>query len=165
MEEDRSFLKFLIDEEIYVIHENKPDNTTEKASAIKNEKHPGLEFEGKSVLLLDHPEDSPIPDDLSEFLNKVLNAVHLDADKVEKIFSGQFKNIHNESFNSCRVIAFLSRVPTNLSSIFGPAPYKIKTSAKNSFLLCDPLEVIYKDTKLKRNLWEQLQVLYQDRLL
>jgi hypothetical protein len=160
MEEDRSFLKFLIDEEIYVIPEDKPDNATREAPANWNKKDPNLKFEGKSVLLLEYPEDSPMPDDLSGFLAKILKAVHLDPDKVEKVFSDQLEVINTESFSGCIVIAFLSQVPANLSLLFSPVYYNINTSGKNNFLLCDPLEMISKDKILKKKLWEQLQVLY-----
>jgi len=190
MEQDTSFLKFLIDEEIYMINENKPEIVSEPdvenepdieneldiedEPDIENEPDvpPGeifespalnrqrLKFRNTSVVLLDYQDMNSLPKVNNELLAKILKSVKLDVDEVVKVFKEQFDQINEKSFENCSIIGFFLHLPANLSPLFSTPPYKIGTSGNNKFLYCDQLEMIHEDKALKRKLWEQLKVLY-----
>jgi DNA polymerase III psi subunit len=159
MDADTSFLKYLIDEEIYIIAER---NTSDVENTdLESGKNQYSQYENSTVLLLDYADQSSIPEEHHEFLKKVIKSVYLDPASVENIFNEEVRAVNEEYFNNCTVIAFLKQLPANLSLIFTEERYEVLTSGKNKYLLCDTLEEIIKDTSLKRNLWEQLKILFR----
>jgi len=159
MENDTSFLKYLIDEEIYVI--NDADRKKSEGENLNSHDEQIQLYTNANVILLDFPEEESLSLQYQDFLSKILKSIGLNPSNVEKIFSEDLKNLSRHNFEDSTVIAFIKQIPDNLSDILDSERYSIKTSGNNKFILCDSLEVIDEDTTLKRYLWDQLKVLYQ----
>jgi len=160
MDNDSSFLKYLIDEEIYLINESGQNEITDPKPAKESESFKNVVFENTTVIFLDYHRKQGLPELYQDFLSKILKSVELDPEKVEMIYSEDLKNYTEDSFEECKVIAFLSKAPDNLSTLMESEKYKIKTTQSNTFFLCDSLEAINEDTTLKRKLWDQLKMLF-----
>jgi DNA polymerase III psi subunit len=160
MDKDISFLKYLIDEEIYILNEVYQNETNDSESLKETESDQNQLYENNTLIFLEYPEKNALPESYQNFLSKILGSVDLDPGRVEMIYSEELNNITADDFKNCTVIAFLSEVPDNLSVLFDSDAYVIRSFQKNKSLLCDPLEAINTDTALKRKLWEQLKVLY-----
>lgn len=163
MEDDYTFLNYLIDEEIYVIPED--NNFRQEASVETPEVHP-LEkdhlptFTHVTVLLLDYASASDVPEDILELLSKIMKSVDLDDQKIERVCQDKINQLHPEVFKDCKILAFSNHIPGHLADCFDPQRYKLKSVGTNQFLFCDALETIGEDRNLKRMLWEQLKKLY-----
>jgi hypothetical protein len=160
MDGDSTYLKYLIDEEIYFINESKQPEITDQNPVPDSEPDKIPTFHNKTVLFLEYTGEQGIPDSYQDFLSKILTAVGLDIKKTELIYSEDINSIKIDNLDSCKVITFLSRVPDNLSNLTNKEKYKIHALHKNQLILCDPLEAIYEKTALKRKLWDQLKILY-----
>ena len=159
-QENTSFLKFLIDEEIYILNEEKSQPVDKETDREVPNTPQGLNYKERSVFFLDYTGLSSIPGELLELLKKILKAVNLDIYNVELVFRGQYEQIDTDSFESCTVIGFLDPVPSNLTPLFNAPAYQVRAEGNNRFLRCDKLEVIHKNTTLKRQLWGKMKVLY-----
>jgi len=157
---DASYLKYLIDEEIYIIKEVDRNKTIGSKPVKETETEQNPLYDNATVIFLEYPEKQSLPEVYQNFLSKILGSVELDPTKVKMIFSEDLKNIAEDDFENCKVIAFLSQDQDNLSSLFNSPRYKVKTLKKNKFLLCDSLDLINNETVLKRKLWEQLKMLF-----
>lgn len=160
MDQDATYLKYLIDEEIYIINESKQPEIVEPDLNPDSEPDKIPTLHNITVIFLEYSEEQGMPDPYQDFLSKILASVGLDIKKTELIYSENINSIKIDNFDSCKVIAFLSKVPDNLSNLTNKDKYKIHALHKNQLILCDPLEAIYEDTALKRKLWDQLKILY-----
>ena len=190
MEADEVFLKYLIDEEIYMIEDkNIPDpgdeinkvedniliGTSDKKNTTKDvrnetkavetgdgsfEDNPAIEYRNTTILLIDNDNLSLMSPGHADFLTKILNSVNLSLESIEMVFKVEFDKLEADSFTNCHVIAFLPYIPKHLNHLFKEDRYTINIVRGNQFLACDPLNVLSEDKTLKRKLWEQLKLLY-----
>lgn len=190
MEEEEVFLKYLIDEDIYIIEDKNiagPDDeigmvednhlmdTSDKKNTIKNVKNetkateagdvsfehdPAIEYRNTTVLLIDNENLSSMSPDHGDFLSKILNSVNLNLESIEMVFNVEFDKLKADSFTNCHVIAFLPFIPKHLNPLFTEERYAINIIRGNQFLACDPLNILSEDKSLKRKLWEQLKLIY-----
>jgi hypothetical protein len=159
---DSSYLKYLIDEEIYFIGETRQEDIAEPESEKKPEIPQGQPpvFHNKTLIFLEYPKKQGLPETSNDFLSKILKAVHLDIRKVELVFSEEKNVIYVNNLTGCKIIAFLSKIPDQFSGLENSERYIIHALHKNQLVLCDPLEAIQDDKDLKRKLWNQLKILY-----
>lgn len=190
MEADEVFLKYLIDEEIYMIEDkNIPDpgeeiskvednvliDTSDKKKTTKDVKNetkavetgdvslvdnPAIEYRNTTILLIDNDNLSLMSPGHVDFLAKILNSVNLSLESIEMVFKVEFDKLEADSFTNCHVIAFLPYIPKHLNPLFTEDRYTINIVRGNQFLTCDPLNVLSEDKTLKRKLWEQLKLFY-----
>jgi len=190
MEADEVYLKYLIDEEIYMIEDkNIPDpgdeinkaedniliDTSDNKNTIKDVKNeikaaetgdvsfediPANEYRNTTVLLIDNDNLSLISPDHADFLTKIINSVNLSLESIEMVFKVEFDKLEADSFTNCHVIAFLPFIPKLLNPLFAEERYTINIVKGNQFLACDPLNILSEDKSLKRKLWEQLKLIY-----
>ena len=190
MEEEEVFLKYLIDEDIYIIEDKNitsPDDeiskvedndlidTSNKKNTTKNVKNetkaaeagdvsleddPAVEYRNTTVLLIDNDNLSSMSPDHGDFLSKILNSVNLNLESIEMVFKVEFDKLKADSFTNCHVIAFLPFIPKHLNSLFTEDRYAVNIVRGNQFLACDPLNILSEDKLLKRKLWEQLKLIY-----
>jgi hypothetical protein len=161
MNEDASFLRFLINEDIYIIEEKKSASSVEAQEVPVSESSPDRQIKDKTVFILDYTDRSAIPEDHDAFLSKVIKSVNLNEKNVEILFEKECESLSQNNFENCFTLVFSSKVPKNLSALLNKNRYVIKTEGNNKFLLCDPLDVITSDTPLKRHLWEQLKAMFK----
>jgi hypothetical protein len=160
MNNESIFLKYLIDEEIYLIDERNSENQSDRYSQ-EDDKHEitGI-FKDKIILLLDYSDHVTIPETDKEFLHKVLISVHVDDKKVKYLHQEDTIGLSIEDFDNCKIIAFLNQIPDNLSALFKSERYVTNTYLNNKLVWCDPLDKTKDDNILKRKLWDQLKILF-----
>lgn len=161
MNNENIFLKYLIDEEIYLIQERMGDNQSDRFNQ-EDDKHKitGI-YKEEIVLLLDYPDHDTIPGPDVEFLRKVLISVHVDHQEVKYLFQEEAMTLSIEDFDHCIIIVFLNAIPDNLSALFKSDRYVSNTYLNNRLLWIDPLDKIKNDKNLKRKLWNQLKILFE----
>jgi DNA polymerase III psi subunit len=101
-----------------------------------------------------------MPGEHKDLLAKILQSVDLDLDSVEMIFQDEFSNLGVKSFLNCPVIAFIPLIPKHISALFAAEKYMINIINGNQFVACDALNELNQNRSLKRNLWEQLKLIY-----
>ena len=187
MEENEIFLKYLIDEEIYIVDDDpsftmeaaqpkdddrsrdRKEDTTESSSVAvevteeaisSGDDKPVKSYQDITVLLLDYADQSSMPAGHIDLLVKILQSVNLDPDSVEMVFRDKFTNLEVKDFTDCRVIAFLNLVPEQLNALFAVEKYMINMINGNQFIISDTLSDLIKERSLKRKLWEQIKLIY-----
>jgi len=160
MDKDSTYLKYLIDEEIYRIEESQQPDIGDP-DPVQGPKPDKIQaFHNKTVILSEYIKEEGIPVPYKKFLSKILEAVGLDLESAVLIYAEDINSITLDQLDACKVIAFLSQVPANFSNLAAKEKYRISALHKNQFILCDPLETIHEDRILKRKLWDQLKILY-----
>ena len=160
MNNESIFLKYLIDEEIYLIDERKSENQTNPNGQEDDNYEVKELFKGTTILLLDYSDHAAIPETDKEFLHKVLISVHVDDKKVKYLHQEDTIGLSIEDFDNCKIIAFLNQIPDNLSALFKSERYVTNTYLNNKLVWCDPLDKTKDDNILKRKLWDQLKILF-----
>ena len=160
MNNESIFLKYLIDEEIYLIDERKSENQTNPYSQEDDNYEVKELFKGTTILLLDYSDHAAIPETDKEFLHKVLISVHIDHKEVKNLYQKDAKGLSIENFDNCKIIAFLNQIPDNLSALFKSEKYVTDSYLNNRLVWCDPLDKTKDDNILKRKLWDQLKILF-----
>lgn len=160
MNNENIFLKYLIDEEIYLIDERKIENQSDQYSQENATNNMTGIYKEEIILLLDYSDHATIPESENEFLRKVLISVHIDQKEVKYLYQDDATGLSIEDFDNCTIIAFLNQIPDNLSGLFKSERYVLNTYLNNGLLWCDPLDKIKDDKNLKRKLWDQLKILF-----
>jgi len=160
MNNESIFLKYLIDEEIYLIDERKSENQTNPNGQEDDNYEVKELFKGTTILLLDYSDHAAIPETDKEFLHKVLISVHIDHKEVKNLYQEDAKGLSIENFDNCKIIAFLNQIPDNLSALFKSEKYVTDSYLNNRLVWCDPLDKTKDDNILKRKLWDQLKILF-----
>ena len=163
MEDDNTYLQYLINEEIYIIQEehNAGQEPEGKKSGVKIPREkPRLTFNNKTVLLLDYSSEGEMQVEIGELLTKILGSVGLSLPKVERVYRDKIQQLNSESFTGCNTLTFSDDVPVHLGNCFDSQKYVIKSHGTNQFLSCDMLETIRENRNLKKKLWDQLKKLY-----
>jgi len=165
MHENNLYLKFLINEDIYIVHENEDSSLTDDRPAITVRPFQLKTLTDKTIVVIDYPENIIIPGTLKTFLSKILQAVGL---KIEDIYlfdigKSDTENMKLEDYNlsDCRIIGFTKRIPKRFKTTNNITKYKISKVEGNKVILADTLEEIEKNKSKKLLLWEKLKDLYQ----
>ncbi len=117
-------------------------------------------YQNATVLLLDYEDQASMPPEHSDLLTKILQSVNLNTDSVEMVYRDEFDNLEVKDFTDCHLIAFLTLVPENISTLFSEKKYMIKITKGNQCIFSDTFNDLIKDRSLKRKLWEQLKLIY-----
>jgi DNA polymerase III psi subunit len=113
-----------------------------------------------SVILLDYNDQTSMPPGHKDLLARILQSVNLNLESVEMVFRDEFDKLDVKGFTDCPVIAFLTRIPEHINSLFAVEKYMINIIDGNQFVACDSLNDLSNDRLLKRKLWEQLKLIY-----
>lgn len=170
MEDNNSFLRFLIDEEIYIIPEQpegkplpeggNPVPAGERAATPHVKAKDKLTLDNVTALMLDYSSEAEVPEEIEELLSKIQGSVDLEDHQVNRLYRDRSDQMYPDHFKNCKIVAFVEKIPVNLTACFDPQPYRLKSDGTNHFLFCDALDKIHKDRNLKMKLWEQLKKLY-----
>ena len=160
MNNESIFLKYLIDEEIYLIDERNGENQSDRYNQEDDNQEITGTFKDDTIMLLDYSDHTKIPETDKEFLHKVLVSVHIDRKDIKYLYQEDAKGLSVEDFDNCKIIAFLNQIPNNLSALFESERYVTNTYLNNKLVWCDPLDKTKDDNILKRKLWNQLKKLF-----
>jgi DNA polymerase III psi subunit len=144
--------------------------TVQKSSAVEGEdtadtgssgdNKPVKKYRDISVILLDYNDQTSMPPGHKDLLARILQSVNLNLESVEMVFRDEFDKLDVKGFTDCPVIAFLTRIPEHINSLFAVEKYMINIIDGNQFVACDSLNDLSNDRLLKRKLWEQLKLIY-----
>jgi len=160
MHDEKAYLKYLIDEEIYIIDENRSLSDSDTGLQENPELKSEPAHKNKVILLLDYENREAIPENHEKFIVKILQSVRFDSKSTDWIFSQQMQTLSPQSFEKCRILAFMKEVPGNLLPIMGAEKYALASHKGNKILLCDPIGKLYENVSLKRKLWDQLKTMF-----
>ena len=160
MQDEMAYLKYLIDEEIYIIDENRSSSDTDTGLQENPELQSLPAYKNKVILLLDYENREAIPENHEKFLVKILQSVRIDPKSTDWIFSQQLQTLSPQSFENCRLLAFTMEIPGNLLPIMGAEKYVMASHGGNKILLSDPIGKLYENISLKRKLWDQLKTMF-----
>jgi len=161
MNDESIFLKYLIDEEIYLI-DDKNNKKQSDPDSQEVDKHKRTEIsKDRTILLLDYSNDREMPGSDKEFLQKILLSVNIDQKEVNNLYREDIKDFSIEDYANCKIIAFLDQIPDNLSALFNSERYVANTYLNHKVLWCDPLDKTKDEKILKRKLWDQLKILFE----
>jgi hypothetical protein len=146
---DYSFIPYLYNEDIYIIH---PPRKTEVAT-----------FRG-ILFFVDYPGISTVPTKEKILLNKIMEAVRLQAVQVTIVNITEMKTHLSTRavirFENAKVIFFTGKSPGFLKNLEMNFKYSVVSQGNNEFVLADVLEMLDQDRNLKKNLWNVLQELF-----
>lgn len=159
-----TFLKYLIQEDLYLIE----DQNSIPPEIIENDKNNSKNSFIKEingiVILVDYMNSSEIPELSGKLLDKILKAVNLTREESSIINLGIHKEEKNTSdsfrFTKCKIIGFLNQIPESWSLFLPDNKYMIIQKESCMILVADSLEVLYQDINAKKKLWTNLQILF-----
>ena len=165
MQKNNYYLKFLINEDIYLVREDKDSNVTNERSEITQQASDEKKLAEKTIILIEYPENSEITETLKLFLSKILLAVGLKIEDIILFDIGKSDpgklGLDKNDLSGCTVIGFIQRIPNQFHTIFNRKKYDISNVAGNKVLLADTLGEIYKNKSKKVLLWEKLKELFE----
>ncbi len=157
MENDTSYFKFLINEDIYNIREDISLETD-----IDNSPEPDKQlFTNKTYVVMDVKENNIQDESLSILLVNILNAIGLTKNLVRFIYPQDVSIIGDAEFENCTFIVFYDKnldfLPDNVPS----KKYKIYPQDSNTWLLSDSLQTLNSSRDKKILLWNNLKILFK----
>ncbi len=163
--ENNLYLKFLINEDIYLVPENNSIDLNEKGSVNTDEYSRIKTVSNKTIIIIDYPDHIKFSDTIKIFLSKILQAVELKLEDVYLFDIGKTNapewKFDARNVSECKIIGFLKRIPHPQKNIFNSTKYTINKIQGNVTLLADTLEEIENNKSKKLLLWEILKELYQ----
>lgn len=153
MEDQPSYLKFLINEDIYNIQEDSPEFevTANTNPTIKEE----------TYFLLDPKEYESLEETLQTLLDNIIKATGLPKELVKFPDPNEVKALEDSKFENCTFITFyddkidlpVDKIPTQ--------KYQIHHHNSNTWLLSDSLETLNSSRDKKLLLWGKLKIIYK----
>jgi DNA polymerase III psi subunit len=137
-DEDWGFLRFLLDEQLYIVPEAAPQKTTPTAEVL---------------VLHEHALGAGEQD----LLQKILAAVGLSTDKVALALLSAYKSTMLEHYT--KLLIFTDQSPPrdfSFAEKYLPTP----AAGKGFFLLSDRLPALEKDIVKKKQLWQALKQMF-----
>ena len=157
MENNSSYLKFLINEDIYNIQEDVSSDMDTNESPEPDKPH----FSNETYILIDIKEKDFTDESSNILLEKILNAIGLTSDLVKFIYPSDVSIIQNSEFENCTFISFYDLIPDFLPDNEVSEKYHLYSMDSNSWLLSDSLETLNSSRDKKILLWNNLKILFK----
>jgi hypothetical protein len=154
-QENPEFLKHVINENLYLIDEQRDEYQTDESNEPDVVHEPIVEMEkpGKSILVIfGYSDMGRIPQQQEEYLVKILAAVDLKLEDIDLKNSAQT----HETDQYEKVICFTKKY----SGIPTPKHYEIDKIRETNWLVVDELNLISASTDLRKRLWNVLKTMF-----
>ncbi|GEM_PF-5150972 len=181
MEENQGYLKYLINEQIYVVKEPElvvaDDTETSLAEsriekvvkdepileAIKpetsQEKEVLTEPTQKLLVVYKYPESEPLPTNLKKLMLKIIEAVGIDV-MTGVYVNSSFKPLPDQLLDFENILVFGKDITLKLEDSPQSQPYRMETVSLTRILTADALIDLDQQIPLKRQLWAELQRMF-----
>ncbi|MEM8894288.1 MAG: hypothetical protein AAGC88_06905 [Bacteroidota bacterium] len=179
MEENNTYLKYLINDQIYVVEEPKNEVEKEKEEALLEEPVQMVEEpktgeteaistpeiavpivpSKKLLVVFDYPDSEPLPVHLKKLMLKIIEAVGIDVMSGVYI-NASFKSLPDQLLDFENILVFGQGIELPLDDYENGKVYGMQNSGSTRILVADTLRELDQQIPLKKQLWAELQKMF-----